>query len=129
MKENSKLMYRLGRIFSFVFLGIACGLFVLHMILMIVHIVQEKDFGNDISRMISTSIWIVLLIVLICLATRAMVSIENEPKNNSPHIVMIVFGALTGDIFYILGGIFGLVAIGQDNNNDPKQIEEKKDEE
>ena len=58
---------------------------------------------------------LVLSIVTLVLANNATRALDNGIKENAPHIVMIVIGVL-GDIFYLLGGIFGLVAENTENS-------------
>ena len=123
MRESSKTMYKIGRIFSFVLLGLAALLAVLHLILMLVYLADETkgNWSSELGSMIGTIIWIGFIIVVICLATNAIKLTETEKENKTPHITMIVFGALSGDVFYLLGGIFGLVAIAQEaEENQPK---------
>ena len=114
MRDASKTMYKIGRIFSYVLLGIAALVIVIQTILLIVDAVQGNNVLDNIGSIVGTSIWLGLVIVLIILATKSIKDIESDEKNNSPHIIMIVMGAITGDVFYLLGGIFGLVAIGQE---------------
>lgn len=123
MRESSKTMYRIGRVFSFVLLGISAVLAVVHLILMIVFIADETrgNWGSELGSLISTILWLGFIVIVICLANNEISKTETEKENQAPHITMIVFGALSGDIFYLLGGIFGLVAISQEKeNNEPK---------
>ena len=139
MRESSKTMYRIGRIFSYVLLGLSALLAVLHVILMCVYIADNTkgDWGSELGQLISTIIWMSFIVVMILLATNAINKTETDKSDKAPHITMIVFGALSGDVFYLLGGIFGLVAIAQDeeasaNNHtiepEPLQEEEKESE-
>lgn len=114
MKEASKTMYKIGRIFSYVLLGIYALVIVLNIILLAVDATKDgSPIGDNISNIVTCSIFLVLTILCIVFATRSIKEIEEGSKEAKPHIVMIVFGALCGDIFYLLGGIFGLVANGQ----------------
>ena len=120
MRNASRVMYKIGRIFSFVLLALFAFLFIYNFIFLFVHIGKDAGaavIGSDIGQMIWALIWTGLVIVLIILATKAIKNMEEDAKANGPHIVMIVFGAITGDIFYLLGGIFGLIAIGQENGS------------
>ena len=131
MRESSKTMYKIGRIFSFVLLGIAVLLAILHLVLMFVYIADETKgvWANELGSLIGTIIWLGFIVVVIILATNAIHKTEEEKDNKAPHITMIVFGAISGDIFYLLGGIFGLVAIAQESeneNNDQDNNEESK---
>lgn len=47
--------------------------------------------------------------VFFLLAGHASKALNNGRKDNVPHVIMIIIGVF-GDIFYLLGGIFGLVA-------------------
>ena len=116
MKNASKTMYKIGRIFSFVLLGITAILTIIYSILMIVEI-TKGNFPRYLGDVIKFSIWLSLVIVVIILASNALRAMEKDDKSNGPHIVMIVFGAISGDVFYLLGGIFGLIAIGQEEEN------------
>ena len=111
MRNASETMYKIGRIFSFILLGISALLIVIYSILMIVAAVDGR-FPAYLGSVVGYSIWLVLVLVVILLASRAIKAIEQDKKDNGPHITMIVFGALSGDIFYLLGGIFGLIANG-----------------
>lgn len=115
MRNASKTMYKIGRIFSFVLLGIAALLSVLFLIFMILDLVNGRGLGL-LGNLISSIFWLSLIIVVIILATNAIKNTEKDNKNPGPHIVMIVFGAISGDVFYLLGGIFGLIANGQEEN-------------
>lgn len=125
MKNASETMYRIGRIFNFILLGIYAILIVVNLVSMIVGLTDSNrsaQVSSAVSGLITNIILIALTVVLLFLAKKAMTDIEADGTNQTPHILMIVFGVLTGDVFYLLGGIFGLVAISQANNsnNTPK---------
>ena len=115
MKNASATMYKIGRIFTFVLLGIAALLVLIYSILMIVGIVNG-NFPAYLSNVIGNSIWLGIIIVVLIVAANSIRAIEEGTKETTPHILMIVFGAISGNVFYVLGGIFGLVALGQENN-------------
>lgn len=116
MKNASKTMYKIGRIFNFVLLGLAALLIVIYTIIMIVRLANNEGLWY-LGTIIGLTIWLAIIIVTIIFATRAIKAIDEDEKNNAPHITMIVFGAISGDVFYLLGGIFGLVAISQETEN------------
>ncbi len=115
MRNASKTMYRIGRVFSFILLGIAAIVAILFTVFMIVDLASDKGL-HYLGNLISTLIWLAFIIVVIVLATNAIKNTEEDNKNPGPHIIMIVFGALSGDVFYLLGGIFGIIANSQENN-------------
>ena len=57
---------------------------------------------------------------LTCAFCHARISDESsnpsDKTENAPHILMIIIG-IFGDIFYLLGGIFGLVAEHENEEN------------
>ena len=130
-KKNSALMYKIGFVLNIVILVLA-SLAILQSILFIIYanelfkafqealpvVVEAKTFS--IIGAIGCTIYgyvLILSIVLLVLSTRATKSLESDDTNTSPHVLMIVFGvfAIAGlfGIFYLLGGVFGLV----ENNN------------
>ena len=118
-------MYKIGRVFSFVLLGIASILAILHLVLMIIYSIDDTkgNWTSELGSLISTIIWISFIIVVICLASNAINKTESDKADKAPHITMIVFGALSGDVFYVLGGIFGLVAIAQEEDGSQPKAE------
>ena len=131
MKKNSALMYRIGFVLNIIILVLA-SLAIVHSILFII-------FANEIFNYFKNSLpvtfeaktlslfgaigctiygyLLILCIVLLVLSSKAIKSLESDDTNTSPHVLMIVFGvfAIAGlfGIFYLLGGIFGLI----ENNN------------
>ena len=52
MRESSKTMYKIGRIFSFVLLGLYALLLGIYSILLIVDIIRDNAIGHDISTIV-----------------------------------------------------------------------------
>lgn len=125
MRNAAKTMYKIGRIFSFVLLGLTALLVVIYSILMIVEAVNG-NFPLHLGSVIGYLIWLGLVIAMIILASNAIKSIAHDEKAVAPHVTMIVAGAISGDIFYLLGGIFSLVANGQEGDKPAEKKEEEK---
>ena len=69
----------------------------------------------------------ILCLVFVSKAKKELADENNQ--NKTPFIITIVFGAIAGNVFYVLAGIFGLIADGQQGNKqEPKQVEEPKEE-
>lgn len=122
MKSASKIMYTIGKvmnIISIVFLS-------MFLILAVFSTIFYQDIYNNmgvkfpsnwtansfkatsIAMIVVFSIALVVSIVILVLAIRSSKALENDDANVTPHIIMVVIGAF-GEIFYLLGGIFGLV--------------------
>lgn len=82
-------------------------------------ITEEVVLGIAVGLIVYALIALAVLIVCIVLVGKAQKALE-DPSKNAPHIVMIVLAVFSGSLFYLLGGIFGLVANGQ---NKPAQNE------
>ena len=67
---------------------------------------EAKAMGMTI--LITGAVLFVVYTVICALAGHARKALNNNKTENAPHIIMIIVG-IFGDIFYLLGGIFGLV--------------------
>ena len=118
MAKTSKIMYTIGRIFNIVSM-VCCALLV---IVGIILTAGAGSFAGDLdmekgellimgAALLGSGIasFIIELVVYL-LASKAQKTIGNGTTEKGPHIMMIIIGAIGGDIFYLLGGIFGLVA-------------------
>lgn len=119
MRNTSSIMYRIGNIFTIIQLVLGPILFLIGLIIAIIGGVQDpvnQAMVNSGSNMICWGIYFVVVSIL-CLvfvgkAQRELAS--RNTKNPTPFILTIVFGAIANNVFYVLAGIFGLIADGQD---------------
>ncbi len=121
MKVASKIMYTIGKVINIIEI-------ILHMIIITAGILiinlAEKIFESQSNPnkysvdeirnagtllLVIGIVFLIVAIVILVLASIAQSKLDNNKKDNAPHIVMIVIGVF-GDIFYLLGGVFGLVA-------------------
>ena len=123
MGKTSKIMYTIGRIFNIVAM-VCCALLVIVGVIFTAGAGSfSGDIGMDKSELLIMGAAIlgsgigsfIVELVVSLLATKAQKTIGNGTTEKSPHIMMIVIGAIGGDIFYLLGGIFGLVAESRDD--------------
>lgn len=118
MGSASKILYTVGKVVNIIEIVMTSLMLLLGLVVMI--------FGETVAANIEAlsgmltmasgtgftiggAVALVISIVTLVLANNATRALDNGVKENAPHIVMIVVGVL-GDIFYLLGGIFGLVA-------------------
>ena len=134
MKKASGIMYTIGKVINII--EIVCNAILVLFGALIIANKEDlfaeliKDPANNITSvsqvnsigltlLIAGIVACVISIVILILAIKAKKAISQNKKGITPHIVMIVVGVF-GDIFYLLGGIFGLVATTQQeqhNNN------------
>lgn len=135
MKNTSNTMYNIGRIFTLVELVLGPILFLIGLIVVIVGSVADPQDASLIASGGTLIGWGVYFIVVSILALvfvgKAKKELKDEGnKNPTPFILTIVFGAIASNPFYVLAGIFGLIADGQQGQQaeQPKEVEEKKEE-
>lgn len=118
MKTASKVMYTIGRIFNILAI-IACVILIVVGIVAMVMPGKLAESSDDIttadeakamgmSILIAGAVLFAVYTVICVLAGHARKALNNNKTENAPHIIMIIVG-IFGDIFYLLGGIFGLV--------------------
>ena len=131
MATASKVMYIIGIVFNVLaIIGMILlalfGLFINtnaeELVAQVGEFIEEFPLPEDIELttelvsligmglIIGSAVAFVLSIAVFCLALWACKSISNGKRERAPHIVMIVVGVLSTYIFYLLGGIFGLIS-------------------
>ena len=128
MKKASEIMFKIGNIFTIIYLALGVILFVVGLIGSIGAGVALAAAGGDegaiaaASAALGSGVGLIFLGIyffvtsLICLIVvrKAQRELADESKSNKkPFIVTIVVGAIASNPFYVLGGIFGLIAEGQ----------------
>lgn len=120
MKTATRVMYTIGKIFSIIEL-IGFLLMVVGGIIMIVAapaIAEQSEQYADATAAIAAGtslivfglIYAVIVILTIALVNNAHRKIKAGDRRKFPHILVMVMGFVSGDIFYFLGGLFGLIA-------------------
>ena len=123
MKNTSRTMFNIGNIFnicSIVLGGLLIGLGILLIIVGNLPDVNKPEVVGYGGSCLGSGIYLLVTAILcFVFVKRAKDQLQNEDeKNPSPFIVTIVFGAVSSNPFYVLAGIFGLIAQGQDRNNE-----------
>ena len=128
MKNASKTMFNVGHIVTIIYLILGALLAVAGIITLIVGIATLGLAGGDAEAEAAAaagmvaggplSAWglyfVITSIVCLVLVGKAKRELADESKSNKkPFIVTIVVGAIASNPFYVLGGIFGLIAEGQ----------------
>lgn len=128
MKSASKGLYIVGRIFNIVAMVFSFLLGVLGVIFLVLKAdIAAQAAADNIAAfndekkveifavfvLVTAIIYLIVQLVVYILATRANKKLNEGSKDATPHIIMLIIG-IFGDIFYFLGGIFGLIAVNQD---------------
>lgn len=117
MKHASSIMNKIGRIFNIVEL-VLCGVLIvlgaIFLPLAIIADAADKEAVVAVAGAVAYLVWglimLALSIVTLVLAKKANAALANGTTENTPHILLIVAGAISCNVFYVLAGIFGLVS-------------------
>lgn len=124
MKKASETMFRIGNIFTILYLALGALLLLIGIIAAIVGGIGVAADANDPAAIAALSAggscigwgiyFIATSIVCLILVKKAQRELADEStQNKKPFIVSIVCGAIASNVFYVLAGIFGLIAEGQ----------------
>lgn len=137
MKKAAKVMYILAIVWScFNFLavvGMFGGAYIMKhypgRVADIAHQygIEELDTVEEVLKMvnpiiIASVVALVLTTVTLIFGIRALKALDKNEKNATPQIVILVLGAVCGEIFYLLGGIFGTINASQNKTQTPPQV-------
>ena len=120
MKTASKVMYIIGMISNVILLVCSIVIIVLSIIgLANPQLAQDMQqqiqetgvpFAGLVGAGLGVGIYLLIAnLVVIFLARRAIKSLNERNGGVGIHIVLLVGGVICWDIFYVLGGIFGIV--------------------
>ena len=104
MEKASKVMYSIANFFTWV-LVVFCIAGIVIASLSLANVIKDVDF-SPLGLIISLSIILIVSLITIAMVRRAKA--DNSSKGWD--VLFIILGVFGGNIFYILGGIFGLVA-------------------
>ena len=125
MKSASKIFYMIGFVFNVIAI-IFGGLLLAFSIMgltdheLFLKIVAEVNRGEQLVRdsliliIVLLSIELVLDIIFLVIILRARKNLNEGNGKLSTHVVLLIAGIFASNLFYLLGGVFGLVAASSD---------------
>ena len=128
MKKASETMFRIGNIITILYLVLGALLALIGIIVCVVGGVGVAAAQGDAQAEAAAAAllgsgggcigwgiyFIATSIVCLILVKKAQRELADESTSNKkPFIVSIVCGAIASNVFYVLAGIFGLIAEGQ----------------
>ena len=135
MRNTQAILYKIGKIINFVLLGIFALTFLLNLIFLIVNAVNGWGWGGNLGAMIYMLFLAAFIIVLIILCGKFEEEAKKAPVDKlMPVILLMIFGFLSYNWLYLVGGVFGIIAASQEKNasgeaKKEEPAEEKKEEE
>ena len=133
-------MFNIGNIFNIIDLALGALLILIGIICIIAGAATDHpEVTSAGGRCLGWGIYLLVAAILcFVFVGKAKKELADENNNhNGPFIVTIVFGAISSNVFYVLAGIFGLIAESQERNaqggqqprqepqEEPKQVEDK----
>ena len=143
MKNASKTMFKVGRIINIILIPLCAIAFILGFILVVIAIaggIAASEAGGEGAEAaaglmaygficIFYGIFLLAMeIITLIVCSKKNAQIENGSNETSPRIFLIVFGAVSDNVFYILSGIFSLIARSQESNQKVEVVNEPKQE-
>lgn len=128
MRNTQSVLYKIGRIINWVVLGLWALMALIGLINIIIGAVNDRSWqvSSGVNNLVTGIIFVALVIVLIILVGKFEENALKAPVNElTPVILLMVFGFITGNWLYTVGGVFGIIAASQesnakDNNSDNK---------
>lgn len=127
MKKTAETMYKVARIIAIVLIPVYAIVASVYLGIAIYDIINELEWAKDLGRSIGYFFYSIFEIVVLIVTSIQFKRMAEDPTDKAPHIVCIVFGALGGNPFFIVGAILSIILICQQEN--PEQVEAEKKEE
>ena len=124
MKNASEIMYKIGKIINIIMIPVSVLLLVIGAALIATTPVSTEMTPEQLQQIAtgSSSIgygvyFLITSVLSIIICPMKHKEIANGSTEIAPRVFLIVFGAIADNIFYVLAGIFGLVARSQELNS------------
>ncbi len=142
MKKTADIMYTIGKITTYICIGVFAAMVVIGVVLAILGglgiIYNGEDYADEIHAytmyVMGVGIYLTVVffyltcanIVLAIILKKASSLAKEDPSSVKPYVMIIICGALAGNTFCILCGIFSLIAmpstpVYEDNFNPDKE--------
>ena len=109
MEKASRIMYSIANIFNWIAALIAIAGIVLSSLAIAGVLPAEMNQDGLIGVGLLVYCIIILIVCLIIIAMVRRAKSQNSSK--AWDVLFIILGVFSGNLFYILGGIFGLIAV------------------
>ena len=131
MRNTSNTMFKIGKIINIILIPLCAIMVLVGLILAGLGIAATVLSGTGDIPVESAALLLaygffflfygifllVFSIISLAVCSKKHTAIENGDNGVAPRVFLIVFGVLGDNIFYILAGIFSLIARSQEANN------------
>ena len=126
MKNASEIMYKIGKIINIIMIPLSVLFLIIGIAVIASTQVSDTMPSAEADKIAAAStligygiVFLITSILSIIICPMKHKEIENGSKEVAPRVFIIVFGAIAENIFYVLAGIFSLVARSQELNSTP----------
>ena len=107
METASKVMYSIANFFTWIIVILCVAGIVFSSLYMADVLVSKGQFVLDIRSLISSIVVLIVSLITIWMVRRA----KDSKSSKAWDLLFLILGIFGGNIFYVLGGIFGLIAV------------------
>ena len=104
MEKASKVMYSIANFFTWIVV-ILCIVSIVFSSLSLAHVIDGNQFLG-VGSLVATIVILVVSLITIWMVRRA----KDSKSSKAWDLLFLILGIFGSNIFYILGGIFGLIA-------------------
>ena len=126
MKNTSRIMFNVGNIVTICYLGLGGLLLLISIICFIVGGVGgDPDATKGGIRCLGWAIYFIVgsILCLVFVGKAKKELADESNKDVKPFIITIVFGAIASNPFYVLAGIFGIIAESRQGQPQAQAVE------
>ena len=131
MKKAADIFYKIGRILTYVGIGVfavlaLCGIIVTAVGAAGMATEPDDQYAEYASYLMYVGIDLIAVGIVLTAVYVAMAIVMNiakrrmaaDPTNNGPHILMVVFGAISGNSCFIAAGVLSIIDIARHDDSD-----------
>lgn len=115
MKRASQIMYLIARIFNIIEVVAFLAMVIVGIVLLANSGTAPEEakaaaIASGATLLAVGAIFLIIAVIVLILLYKAYNAVTGDTHEKKPHIIMIVLGAFSENVFLLLGGIFGLIA-------------------
>ena len=113
MRIASVIMYRIANIFLWLAV-IVCITGIVVGSLVMANVIKPTDGsipGGGLALIITSSVMLLIEIIVLSISRSAAANARDGNHRAAPHVVMLILGILSANVFFFLGALFGLVSV------------------
>ncbi len=111
MKKASEVMYRIANFFIWILILLLIAAIVIAVLQMVGIIPIKSGTQGGLALLIPSIVFLIIEFIVLALSRHAANDARDGNKRAGPHVLMLIMGIISGNVFFFLGSIFGLVSL------------------